>query len=60
MKVEQKKYSGKDVLLAAREMMKKELEQMQGRPLTDKENAKMDQVASGLSYEVLKDMGVVR
>jgi len=32
-----KKYTGKDLLEATRSMMKSEIEQMQGRPLTKNE-----------------------
>lgn len=55
-----KKYTGKDLLEATRSMMKSEIEQMQGRPLTKNEEVKINQVASGLSYQVLKDMGVLQ
>ncbi|MBI5700243.1 hypothetical protein HZC34_00130 [Candidatus Saganbacteria bacterium] len=57
--INNKKYTGADVLRAAQAEMRKQMEAMQGRPLTQKETAKIDQVATGLSFDVLKRMGVV-
>lgn len=53
-----KTYTAKDVLLEAQKAMRRELESMQGRPLTKKENDQLDRVAQSLTVDTLKNMGI--
>lgn len=54
-----KMYSGRDVADAARKMLFREMEKMKGTPLSEKEAQKMGSIASGLSYEVLKELKIL-
>lgn len=51
-------YTGKDVLLETQRAMRRELEALQGRPLTKKENDQLNRVAQGLTVDALKNMGI--
>lgn len=53
-----KTYTGKDVLLEAQRAMRRELEALQGRPLTKRENEQLDRVAQSLTVDALKNMGI--
>jgi len=57
-KTQSKTYTGKDVLLEAQRAMRRELEALQGRPLTKRENEQLDRVAQSLTVDALKNMGI--
>jgi len=56
-KTQGKTYTGKDVLLETQRAMRRELEALQGRPLTKRENEQLDRVAQSLTVDALKNMG---
>lgn len=54
-----KRYSGADLREAASRMLAKELSSMKKAPLTPAEQRQVDLMATNISFETLKDMGIV-
>lgn len=54
-----KKFSGADVREAASKMLAQELTAMKNAPLTPAEQRQVDLMATNISYETLREMGLV-